>query len=83
VIEPLAALTSFFLSLGIYLWLAETSQQPINQTTWLKVTPHCNHSPLVAHNRQTLTTDFNHRLLLAQQSAADQQNNLAEGHPPL
>jgi len=33
----------FFLSLWIYLWLAETSQQPINQTTWLKVTPHCNH----------------------------------------
>jgi hypothetical protein len=33
----------FFLSLWIYLWLAETSQQPISQTTWLKVTPHCNH----------------------------------------
>ena len=30
---------SFFLSLWIYLWLAETSQQPISQTTWLKVTP--------------------------------------------
>ena len=33
----------FFLSLTsglwIYLWLAETSQQPISQTTWLKVTP--------------------------------------------
>jgi hypothetical protein len=29
--------------LWIYLWLAETSQQPISQTTWLKVTPHCNH----------------------------------------
>jgi len=28
-----------FLSLWIYLWLAETSQQPISQTTWLKVTP--------------------------------------------
>jgi hypothetical protein len=28
----------FFLSLWIYLWLAETSQQPISQTTWLKVT---------------------------------------------
>jgi hypothetical protein len=25
------------------LWLAETSQQPISQTTWLKVTPNCNH----------------------------------------
>jgi hypothetical protein len=25
------------------LWLAETSQQPISQTNWLKVTPHCNH----------------------------------------
>jgi len=25
------------------LWLAESSQQPISQTTWLKVTPHCNH----------------------------------------
>ena len=34
----------FFLSLWIYLWLAKTSQQPIIQTTWLKVTPHCNHS---------------------------------------
>jgi len=34
----------FFLSLWIHLWLAETSQQPISQTTWLKVTPHwCNH----------------------------------------
>jgi len=33
----------FFLSLWTYLWLAETSQQPISQTTWLKVTPHCNH----------------------------------------
>ena len=33
----------FFLSLWIYLWLAETSQQPISQTTWLKFTPHCNH----------------------------------------
>jgi len=33
----------FFLSLWICLWLAETSQQPISQTTWLKVTPHCNH----------------------------------------
>jgi hypothetical protein len=30
----------FFLSLWIYLWLAETNQQPISQTTWLKVTPH-------------------------------------------
>jgi hypothetical protein len=34
----------FFLSLWIYLWLAETSQQLISQTTWLKVSPHCNHS---------------------------------------
>jgi len=33
----------FFLSLWIYLWLAETSQQPISQTTWLRVTRHCNH----------------------------------------
>ena len=33
----------FLLSLWIYLWLAETSQQPISQTTWLMVTPHCNH----------------------------------------
>ena len=33
----------FFLRLWIYLWLAETSQEPISQTTWLKVTPHCNH----------------------------------------
>ena len=35
---------SLFLSeLMIYLWLAGTSQQPISKTTWLKVTPHCNH----------------------------------------
>jgi len=33
----------FFLSLCIYLWQAETSQQPISQTTWLKVIPQCNH----------------------------------------
>jgi len=34
----------FFLSSWIYyLWLAEISQQPIIQTTWLKVIPHCNH----------------------------------------
>jgi len=33
----------FFLSLWTYLWLAETSQQPISQTSWLKVAPHCNH----------------------------------------
>jgi len=31
------------IDLWIYLWLAETSQQPISQTTWLKVTPNCNH----------------------------------------
>jgi hypothetical protein len=24
------------------MWLAETSQQPISQTTWLKATPRCN-----------------------------------------
>jgi hypothetical protein len=30
----------FFLSLWIYFWLAKASQQqPISQTTWLKVTP--------------------------------------------
>ena len=33
----------FLSSLWISLWLAETSQQPISQTTWLKVTPHCNY----------------------------------------
>ena len=32
----------FFLSLWIYLWPAETSQQPLSQTTWLKVILHCN-----------------------------------------
>ena len=31
----------FFLSLWIYLWLAKTSQQPISQTTWLKIHPYC------------------------------------------
>ena len=36
----------FFLSLWICLCLAETSQQPISQTTRLKVTPHCNHCML-------------------------------------
>jgi len=36
-----------FLSLWIYLWLAETSQQPISHTTWLKVPPHCNHYTIV------------------------------------
>jgi Tfp pilus assembly protein PilV len=28
---------------GSYSSFDETSQQPISQTTWLKVTPHCNH----------------------------------------
>jgi len=37
----------FLSELLIYLWLAETSQQPISQTTWLKVTPHCNHCLLI------------------------------------
>ena len=36
-------LLPFLSALMDYLWLAETSQQPISQTTWLKVTPHCNH----------------------------------------
>jgi hypothetical protein len=32
------------LSVTLYPWLAKTSQQPIRQTTWLKVTtPHSNH----------------------------------------
>ena len=31
----------------MYLWLAETSQQPISQTTWLKVNPQCNHLTIV------------------------------------
>ena len=39
----------FYLSLWIYLWLAETSQQPISQV-WLKVTPHCNHCNHSLHN---------------------------------
>jgi hypothetical protein len=43
-VESLSIYFFFFvLSLWIYLWLAETSQQPISQTTWLKVTPHCDH----------------------------------------
>jgi len=45
-----------FLSSWIYLWLAETSQQPISQTTWLKVTPHCNHYTIVRIRSQTLST---------------------------
>ena len=33
------------------MWLAETSQQPISQTTWLKVTLHCNyHAALKIQN---------------------------------
>jgi hypothetical protein len=44
--------------LWIYLWLAETSQQPISQTTWLKVTPHCNHC--------NHCTDNHYRELVAQ-----------------
>jgi len=39
----------FFLSLWIYLWLAETSHQPISQTTWLKVIPHYNHLEILKH----------------------------------
>jgi hypothetical protein len=30
-------------ALWINLWLAKTSHQPISQTMWLKVIPHCNH----------------------------------------
>ena len=46
----------FFLSLWISLWLAETSQQPISQTTWLKVTPHCNHcNHCTRHGKATST----------------------------
>jgi hypothetical protein len=38
------------------LWLAETSQQPISQTTWLKVTPHCNHcNHCTRHGKATST----------------------------
>jgi hypothetical protein len=69
----------FCLSLWIYLWLAETSQQPISQTTWLKVTPHCNHCnhfPFLSELMDLFVADQD-------QSAADQPNNLAEGHPPL
>ena len=43
----------FFLSLCIYLWLAETSQQPISQTTWLEVTPHCIHFRFVLDRHNT------------------------------
>jgi hypothetical protein len=48
-----------YLSLLIYLWLAETSQQPISQTTWL-VTPHFHHyagmmSLMCCQNAGTLT----------------------------
>jgi hypothetical protein len=50
----------FFLSLWIYLWLAETSQQPTSQTTWLKVTPHCNHCNQSGHyNSLTLILVWN------------------------
>jgi hypothetical protein len=42
----------FFLSLWIYFRLAKTSQQPISQTTWLKVTPHCNHYAVLQCHKQ-------------------------------
>ena len=48
----------FFLSLWICLWLAETSQQPISQTTWLKVTPHCNHCSYCLHSFLSRTLDW-------------------------
>ena len=44
------AIDFFFLSLWIYLWLAETSQQTISQTTWLKVNPHWNHCNVLLHS---------------------------------
>ena len=46
----------FFLSLWIYLWLAETSQQPISQTTWLKFPPHRNHT--IEYNKHSFREDF-------------------------
>ena len=41
------------------MWLAETSQQPISQTTWLKVHPqcsHCNHCLVILFNAAMLQT---------------------------
>jgi hypothetical protein len=43
------------------LWLAKTSQQPISQTTWLKVTPHCNHyTSRLSHAGQTCNLIVKH-----------------------
>jgi hypothetical protein len=36
-------LPSLRIFLANFLWLAEISQQLVNQTTWQKVSPHCNH----------------------------------------
>ena len=47
----------FFLSLWTFLWLAETSQQPISQTTWLKVTPHCNYYNHYMYQDSSLTEE--------------------------
>ena len=53
IISFLSKTLLFFVSLRIYLWLAETSQQPISQTTWLKFTQHCNHC-----NHYSVATPF-------------------------
>ena len=47
----------FSFSLWIYLWLAETSQQPISQTTWLNVIPNCNYC-----NHLCVVQDYNFHL---------------------
>jgi hypothetical protein len=52
-----------FLTLWIYLWLAETSQQPISQTTWLKVTPHSNHCNHKALGQEEKVVWGKHKLI--------------------
>jgi len=53
-------LFSIFLSLRVYLRLAETSQQPISQPTWLKVTPTVSIVTIVYETATLCTQRGNH-----------------------
>jgi hypothetical protein len=57
------------------LWLAETSQQPISQTTWLKVTPHCNHCNHTCIQTHTNTHTHTHTLT---RSCGPNENNSSQ-----
>jgi hypothetical protein len=62
------------------LWLAaETSQQPISQTTWLKVTPHCNHcNHYKAHKKGLQLRRATARLLISNKQSVLGGKNKAE-----